>query len=86
MTVAFGCNTARGFLNRHERTPGQPSDQRAMDQFNNELGLKLGLLMQREHGSLGPDTLKEIDQIASDWASEGFVSTLVDGDDAQAKY
>ena len=36
----LGESTARKFLDAHELAPRQPADEKAMDEFNNEAGIR----------------------------------------------
>jgi hypothetical protein len=44
----LGEETARKFLNAHESTPGQPIDEKNMDQFNNERGIEAAIKLLKE--------------------------------------
>lgn len=75
MTVHFGAGTAAGFLARHERTGGQPANERGMDEHNNALGLYFGGIL----ADRGQTRRRDIDQMAMFIIGNGWSSQIDPG-------
>ncbi|PWU13013.1 MAG: hypothetical protein C5B49_15340 [Bdellovibrio sp.] len=63
MTRDLGETTAKKFLDAHELAPNQPPEEKAMDEFNNDRGVRAGLEMKHfSNQELFDRATKEIDE------------------------